>query len=527
MTVTVGHETLASIICALAVLAYAAQRYNTPETNRHTTTRMMFYLSGAGYVLASFILFLILSWAILSDPGVLGFLGLDNADNLAARFSAPVLAALVLTALLPNAKVLRVGDSWLLKRFQAWGRIPYGARSLADKLTAASLPIDRTELNRIKAWVRSSGDIPTELERYIGIAPSTSAAGMLTRLVWLHQRLVELAASPEYAGAFRWQEHAAQQLQAEFGIFMAQSHAFFVLFDHLGASSSDSRDDARNRAEDRYKSICEQIYRHATEFLAVLLLRVEGSDTRIADRLRQMGFALDAHCPPVSVGPMVFVGCMLAVLVLALASVAPQHDGRMPLLVFALLLGFTQTVALAVAVVPKLRFAWFREDSAGNPPYLAWITSAVLAGLLGFLIDRAVSAAIVGQPAAVWDFVTVPVTPRGPMAAATAFVIAAVCDLDMPIRSERLRRVVEGILCGAFTAGTIFVCLHLLQLPSATKGHVPSWLPFLFAFGIGFVSGSLVPHVYRRDRSRDPGSPKTLLPPVGLPDGNPMPDTGG
>jgi hypothetical protein len=42
-----------TLACALIVVFYAARRYNTPETNRLSTTRSLFFLAGVGYVAAS------------------------------------------------------------------------------------------------------------------------------------------------------------------------------------------------------------------------------------------------------------------------------------------------------------------------------------------------------------------------------------------------------------------------------------------------------------------------------------------
>ena len=64
-------------------------------------------------------------------------------------------------------------------------------------------------------------------------------------------------------------------------------------------------------------------------------------------------------------------------------------------------------------------------------------------------------------------------------------------------------------------AAAIFLCLHLLRLPSPADGKLPFWLPFVFAFGIGFISGSIVPDAYRHDRGHAPQSAQP--PPAGMP----------
>ena len=130
---------LVTLACGLVVALYASRRYNTPETNRFSTTRALFLFTGAGYVAASLTLFFLLSEIVLK-PGVLTFLGLEDAQKYLTKFSAPpVIAAVLLTTLLPNVGVVSTADAWLLQRFQAWGRIPLGVRILAD--SSPSLPL--------------------------------------------------------------------------------------------------------------------------------------------------------------------------------------------------------------------------------------------------------------------------------------------------------------------------------------------------------------------------------------------------
>jgi hypothetical protein len=114
---------IVTLVCALVVVLFAAHRYDTPETNRLSTTRTLFHLTRAGYVAASVALFFALSEVVLK-PGVLPILGLDAIKSAVARYSAPpVLAAVLLTAFLPNTAVVNAGDAWLLKYFQSLGRI--------------------------------------------------------------------------------------------------------------------------------------------------------------------------------------------------------------------------------------------------------------------------------------------------------------------------------------------------------------------------------------------------------------------
>ena len=69
---TAGHtaDLLVTVICAVVVAVHAWDRYNTPESNRVSTTRAAFLFTGAGYVSTSLILFLLISKVAL-QPGLL------------------------------------------------------------------------------------------------------------------------------------------------------------------------------------------------------------------------------------------------------------------------------------------------------------------------------------------------------------------------------------------------------------------------------------------------------------------------
>jgi hypothetical protein len=71
------------VICGFVVAFLAWDRYNTPETNRISTTRSLFLFTGAGYVSASLTLYLLLSEVALR-PGVGLFLGLEGPKKILA-----------------------------------------------------------------------------------------------------------------------------------------------------------------------------------------------------------------------------------------------------------------------------------------------------------------------------------------------------------------------------------------------------------------------------------------------------------
>ena len=64
------------------------------------------------------------------------------------------------------------------------------------------------------------------------------------------------------------------------------------------------------------------MHRDMTEFLAQLLLMVEGSDQRIINRLRPIGFVPSTRVGPrMQIGPFLFMGAMMIFGMLGVVSV--------------------------------------------------------------------------------------------------------------------------------------------------------------------------------------------------------------
>lgn len=498
-------DLLVTLACVAVVILYAAKRYNTPETNRFSTTRSLFHLTAVGYVAASLSIFFLLCEIVLK-PGVLSFLGVEHAQKLVATYSAPpVLAAALLTTLLPNVAYLRECDAWILKRFQAWGRIPLGVRRLADTLAPQVYQVGEAEIPQLRMWIDGEDDVPNELAARVNAEAAETTRGGLTRALRLYRELRQLETLALYTDGFRASQEAWLAIRADFRVFTAQSQAFFVLFDHLRSVEGSAGEDALKKARTCYHGICLAFHRRMVEFLAQLLLMVQGSDARIRSELQAMGFnVVDALCPPLPLGPFAFMGVMMIVAILGIVSVLPGKPQALPLGITAVLIGTTKTIALLAAILPKLRWRQFRPDERGNVPYLAWIGSASFAAALSLVIDRA-TLAIAGQSfSAGLDFLHFPLSPIAPMSFALSLSIAMICDIDLHVPNTWVRRALEGMFCGAAMAIGSFICTRLSGLSVNTEPQIPFWVLLAFSFALGFGSGFFAPSFYRWARSEEP-----------------------
>ena len=232
---------------------------------------------------------------------------------------------------------------------------------------------------------------------------------------------------------------------------------------------------------------------------------VEGSDQRIINRLQPIGFVSSTRVgPDMQVGPFLFIGAMMIFGMLGVVSVVSPHQSHiLPPAVNAILIGTTRTIGILTAVLPKLRWSQFCPDCRGNPPYLAWLGWAAVAAILAFVIERAAYAIALTDLGAALNFSQYPLRPMAPMAFATSLVLSILCDVNLHLGLGWARRVSEGLIGAVAGAVSIFICIQLLSISSAT-GQVWPPLPYVVSSGLGFVGGFFAPYLYRRARDEEP-----------------------
>jgi hypothetical protein len=258
-------DLVVTVICAGVVAVHAWDRYNTPESNRVSTTRSAFLFTGAGYVGASLTLFLLLSQVVLQPglltPSAMAALELEGIQEILQNYCAPaVLAAVILTVLLPHAPLFNSADDWLLKRFQAWGSIPQGVRDLAGKLEPKALQLGPADVVQLQDWIKAEPEIPNELADIVSADPPETSRGSLARLLRLYRELQKLEEAPGYQFAFRSQQDAWQGIKEDFRVFLAESHAFFVMFAQLSPIEGTASEAALAKARKCYREICRKMH---------------------------------------------------------------------------------------------------------------------------------------------------------------------------------------------------------------------------------------------------------------------------
>jgi hypothetical protein len=429
--------------------------------------------------------------------GVLAVLEIEGIQAILNHYCAPqVLAVVVLTVLLPHTPVLSSADDWLLKRFQAWGSIPQGVRNLAGKLAPQAIHLTPADVTELQQWIEADGELPNELAKIVSADPPETSSGRVTRILRLYRELENLEAALRYQSAFRSRQEAWQEIKQDFRVFLAETQAFFVLFEQLKPLEGTAVETALAKAKKCYRDISRKIHTDMAEFLAQLLLMVEGSDPRILNRLHSIGFVPVAQPgPQMQVGPFLFIGAMMIFGMLGVVSVfSPQHTHVLPAPVNAILIGTTRTIGILAAILPKMRWSKCRPDSRGNPPYLSWLGWAGVAAIVSLSIERSAYAIALGDVGAALDFVRYPLRAIAPMALATSLIISILCDVDLHLGYGWTRRITEGLRQR--------VHLHPLARPDPLNRRTLVAVAALHDLGGAWIRGRLFRSVFLPSRPR-------------------------
>ena len=142
---------------AIFVGVNAYRRYNTPVTNRESTTFQNFGIYFLFYLLTTLTLYVFFGAVIDSSPETLGTLfgllsGVPDATlpGSLSNLSAPMISALFLTTLLPSLPFLSRYDQMLLNTFWDRGHIPNHAVKMAASMRRAAFNFSPRQIKQIR-----------------------------------------------------------------------------------------------------------------------------------------------------------------------------------------------------------------------------------------------------------------------------------------------------------------------------------------------------------------------------------------
>lgn len=513
MSLTV--EWVASI---LLVIYFTNARFDTPRHNRSSTTRAQFRFAQISYVLSAVALFAVLATVLTTSPNVLkAFHVPGEMEPFLNGLSSPLLAALVMTTLLPQFPGLAQIDAGLLKYFQDMGHIPGAVKQLAGKLIQRSLKIDDESFQRMNDFLRDrmdqeKGVLPEDLN----LDGSKPTGYKFTRMLHFHMRLQALRLDPRYEPFVNWHDaDLAAAFKAVDEILTVADKFFPLSRAYDPNTSSKAFDQTLHELKKSFRLQIDSANVRLAELAARAVLLCERSENERRRRLEWLGLpeqeTVGQLLPPdrvVAVLSMVFLALFFGATLLAKLdpkSALPTNRAFLMASMVATIYG----VAIMGAILPKHRWHFALPGPQGRP-VSAYLLSGVLsvagAALVTLLFKVAMcfdprSAMFFDVQRALRDFAIS--YPWLAMTFVATVLLASLCDDYFGRSVPGWLRWAEGAAAAAILAVTaVFVHSWLADIPRPDDRPLPSLKRALvFSAMVGFILGAWVPHWYRKARS--------------------------
>jgi hypothetical protein len=521
------------LIGGVFVIVYAASRFNTPATNRSTTTWMRYHCAATMYLGVGLLLFgLLAAYQPLQAAlrHALPILGLDHdASDVAARLSPPLLAALFLTVLLPKIPYLSDLDGWIRQRLQHMAAIPFEARRVSAELRRARFNVPDTTRARLSEELLADDFRQEDLL----FEESAAVQHLWTKIAVLMRHLESLEADHRFAAFMAGYTAELASIRDTYTMLVPKARKCFRLTRELPPDQDTERSrvpDAVREYRDEFAEQARDLLGTIYDFLGRGVLQSRHSYYARCELLQSLGFDVHITKPPLTLNQHVILFVLLhAVLILGFAVaelVAYENRGGFTdVFMRALRIAVLYNVAIVCAVYRPQHLALARRDDRGFRP-VAWYAligalavavvlpvnvmikvlwnpavwnSDLIKALVGF--DGMASGTPVTQ---VLQDVVADVAHKFPWLFMTFLTAAGTAYLadDRPgprLTPTRLRWVEGGMLATVAALGAVVVWYWLAQ-----TGGLPPHMHFAWhvirAWLLGFAIGFLIPTWFRESR---------------------------
>lgn len=511
------------IVGGCLVFLYAHGRFHTPKTNVGSTTLFHFHCAACLYYGAQVVLFCFLSVVLSNTPEILDAMNLAgtfDADKIKG-FSSPILAALLMTALLPNVPLLSKVDAWMLELFQDLGKIPREVRWWRDHLTTEELRIPKDAAEAIRKKLAADPRFSAIKEEDLRFEDDESPQYRFTRLIYLMNVVESFSVSsgkyPRVLEDFA-EEYVAVRQQFEQAILTARRR-FDVM---AGSSAAAEAAPALVELKHSFREQCERTYRDICQLLARGILMSEPTRLDRGRKLEALGFSsFEETSAKLDVNQILTVLSVVFVIIFAGIALLEGQGKMTRALNVAVVAAVIYGAAIVCALAPKV--AWRSADiaSTGRRPVWAYVISGLAGGgcaiVLGvmykslMLDGRFVDAVRNLHFSWPWYLITI--------CAAAALAFLSDNWGGRSTREPRWGRYVEGVGLALLLSGAFFLARamvgEILTVASETGRYTPAVLEqigvqpdripdyrFVWVTApLGFVLGVLVPSWYRRMRT--------------------------
>lgn len=537
----VSALSLEFLLGAVIVGVYAWERFNTPPTNRASTTAGRYHTSALAYLGVSLLSY----WLFTRYPQLLVYVKpaegapIDLPSD-QTQTSSAVVVAMLLSALLPKIPVLAHLDCKLRAFLQDLAEIPMEAIRLSKLIRRARFNPYEQAREAIRSGLLSRGfDVEDIVFDTGDDRRAHSPHALWVRVTALKLGIESWEDQRGFAGFIqrRREEYKALERRYEQITEVAKNCFSLLRAAHAGDACAPLAD-AVGKFRANFVDQAEELAKDLSLFAAHGVLQCQLTHGTRCQALKAMGF--EPPPPPettpsgLSVNRVLTLFVILVPLLLINFIIFQPHDtGRQGRLVMVTMIGTIDTLAVVCALYPKGQWEFFRRGEDSTRPMAGYVISGLAAVALAIPINLAFKTLILlGETtgdtwalALAWNHFVERSYPWMLMAFTSAVTTAFMAD-NQPSRrlSARHLRWLEGI--GQAVVSILAAILVLWWLRDIRpEGDLPNTFGVLRnAVIAGFVLGFLVPSWYRRATSRrsdsaasdsadSPYEPETVSPP--------------
>ena len=493
------------VVALLLVVFYAGSRFKTPKAVRSQTSRIQFMLSAAAYVTSCTGVFMLLAWGIRQNSALVRALHFGAKETLGddiGSLDAALVAALMMTTLLPNFPMLRDFDSSILRFFHRIGSIPFGALSWAQQMENHFTLLPSADA-AMRDYILNTPQLPDMLVAELQTDPKTDRMRFrFTRNLAVYVAIYNLAGRARFADEYPEDVTGFEKRMCS---YLAQVVSFLALAKKLSPQELAEVPDSVKK----FRSLNLEAYEELRLMLARIMLYNCNNSGEIIARLSRIGFVLQRPTPIVV--PLNLLSLDMAAVIGLFALATLMSSDQMPLgkaIAIGLLVSLNHSIAAVFALLPKQMWSFADIRCAHERPYLGYMVSALI-------------ALTISLPASYASYrLRLYLSPEsGPilpflaqckwlvLSTTLAFALAFACDDHVAAGQEpRWLRWVEtaGIAVLMGVVGLLVVRWLAVDQQALHSGtQVPSLgVPVMLSVAIGALFGATIPHWYRQTAQR-------------------------
>ena len=498
------------VLGAVFVLFYAGTRFNTPSTNRSSTTAGRYFVGLFLYCAVGICSYV----TLVAFPNLLDFALFGQQMGGAAptsKISLPLFVALLLTVLLPKIPVLNSVDKWVCTQLQNMAAIPWEVLRLSTELRKFKLEFSPEERASVQQMLEAEGFDRKDIIFELTETPSSD----WTRVTALLQKVEDWGSDRRMAGYLAAANNDLANLRRRHQTLLSKAKTCLYLRNEDGRGGTTRKThQAMLRYEEDFSEHVKQLRKDILEFIARGVLRSELTNRALESRLNSMGFKVNCSGPAFSVNQLLLIFTVVCLTMLpGFVFFGSKGMSFEAMLIRLGLVGFTYVVAVACAVLPKSNWRFAQPQGGQVRPIAFYVVAGLMSAAISFITSLAVNA--IWMHNLDWSLQRSRLTyPWLLVSFATAFITALMVDNPRFARiSARTQRCLEGLVQGTAMLGvTYLTCLWLNQRVDVVFKNVDlSYLKYgtprplmtmVMGAAVGFVIGFFIPTWYRRHQEQ-------------------------